>query len=120
MQPPTGTRRVVPTREQSLIGDLTSGFAPALLDRKTPYRAHAISRVAKRIKRFRQAKSQRADNACSHNCHAHSGLFGVRTVWLGHVQSDKVLQDFLLLSYDKHLTNEPKRKPKPGSWWIVS
>jgi hypothetical protein len=46
MEPMTGMRRVVPSREQSFIGDLTSGFAPALLNRKTPYRAHAISRVA--------------------------------------------------------------------------
>jgi len=79
---------------QAIVGDLTSGFTPALLDRKPDDWAHAISRVAQRLQRFGQPKTQRADHPCGHNCHARSDLFAVRAAWFTHDWTDELLRDF--------------------------
>src|SRR5438094_6946207 len=100
--------------KQAVIGDLTSGLASALRDRKSRHRRHAIPRLAQRINCFGQSDSQRAQHACSHNGDANTDLFSIRVARLGHGWKEKLPRDFLLLSYSKHFTSEPKRKRSPG------
>src|SRR6266436_177986 len=99
---------LTPAREEIVVGNLTSGFASALRDRESRDGAHAISRLAQRIERFGQPKPQRADHACSHHCNT-DGLFLVRPGRLSHVLKRRIAPRFLLHSYSKHFTNEPKR-----------
>src|SRR5881397_1525652 len=96
--------------KQAIIGHLTSGLTSALRDRKSRHRAHAISRLAQRVDCFGESNSQWADHACSHNCDASTDFFFIRVACLSQVGMEKLLRDFLLLSYSKHFTSEPKRK----------
>ena len=56
--------------KQARVGNLARSFAPALRDRESHDRSHAISCTAQRLKRFRQAKPKRADYTRRRNCHA--------------------------------------------------
>jgi hypothetical protein len=99
--------------KQAVIGHLTSGLAPALRDRKSRHWAHAISRLAQRFQCFGQSKPQRTNYACSHNGNASPDFFFIRIARLSHGWREKLPRDFLLLSYSKHFTCEPKRKRSP-------
>jgi len=76
--------RITPSSEEAVIVDLTSGLTSALPDRKSRDRAHTISRLAQRMERFAESKTQRAHHACGHNRDARRNLFPVRAAWLSH------------------------------------
>jgi hypothetical protein len=114
------TWHLVQAREETVIGDLTSGFTSALRHGKSRDWAHAIPRLAQRIECFRESKTQRADYACSHNRDARSILFPVRAAWLSHGLKEKIAPRIFYCFLAGSILQMAQTETKPGSWWIVS
>jgi hypothetical protein len=73
---------------------LTSGFAPALRDRKAHHRGHAIPCAAQGLERFGHPKSERANHTRCRNCHAGWIICGFSPVSLSHFLTPKIDLDF--------------------------
>ncbi len=100
-----------------LVSNLAGGLAPALVDRKARHRGYAIARISQGIERFDQVGPERADRAGGDDCHA-AVFFSVRGV---KSQSLGSLIFAIPVAFSTQaLYKFPQRKPKLGSWWIVS
>jgi hypothetical protein len=80
--------------KQTRVGNLASGFAPALRDRKAHYGSHTVPCAVQGLERFGQAKPERADHTRRRNCHAGGIIRGFSPVCSSHYLTPKIDLDF--------------------------
>ena len=76
--------------KQTRVRNLARGFASALRDRKAHHSSHAVPGAAQGLKRFGQAKPERADHTRCRNCHAGWIIRAVSPVSLSHFWHQKL------------------------------